>query len=188
MAITIGTYTAPTAASNPTIASSMSVECHFLPANAHASLPTPGRKGDLFITHQHLEWVDKDNATVIRINYPNIVLHAIARSDHLVGDRPCLYLQLDTAVIQDENGQTVDTHHDEDEVALELRLVPTSAVPGIDDLFSGLCEASAMHQEDLQEDLLMAPDDGSGWVTSDNVDSFIPSAEQQASIGSVDGV
>lgn len=154
-----------------------------------------------------MEWDSVDNDQIsLQLLYPEITLHAIARDDATIGGRPCIYLQLTNTSLYlngshyectDENGNAkLDDNNGDDEDFMEMRLVPEMTSRGmVDDLFAALCEASAMHQDEFQEDDDEVDEDAafgritsaaaaldarsSGWITSENVDSFIPTADQQ---------
>jgi hypothetical protein len=140
-------------------------------------LPVVGSKGTLNIKQEYLEWLGQ-NGIYMKIDYPSIGLHAVALRDPLVETRNCLYLQLQAQIV-DENGSTiVEQTQDDEELGFELRLVPTNQDLDLYDLFASLSKASAMHQ-DVEQHTLEEGLAGGNWITSENVDSFQPSAQQQ---------
>ena len=156
------------------------------------------KKGQLKIGKKFLEWNYQDQI-ILKFFYPDITLHAIARDDAVVGSRPCIYLQLSSTCFNlngnpspfiptDENGD--EMIGDDDDDFLELRLVPDLTANNrgiIDDLFAALCEASALHLDEDQKDskgdeyeiLQQQNTSNSSWITRENIDSFVPSQEQQ---------
>jgi hypothetical protein len=154
------------------------------------------QKGLLKIGKKFLEW-NYHNEIIFKFLYPEITLHAIARDDAIVGSRSCIYLQLSNTnfyldsmpfIPTDENGDELKYENDDDDF-LEMRLVPdlTNNRGIVDDVFAALCEASALHQDEEQDDSI---DDAytiphhqntsnSGWITSENISSFTPSQDQQ---------
>ncbi len=147
-----------------------------------------------------MEWDSVDNDQIsLQLLYPEITLHAIARNDSSIGGRSCIYLQLTNTSLylngshyecKDENGDPALDDNGDDDDFMEMRMVPEISSRGaVDDLFAALCEASALHQDESEEDdeeeggaAFQIPSAGgprSGWITSENVDSFIPNAEQQ---------
>lgn len=191
MPVRITTSAATTPATNEIISQASNIEIHCLRL---ASLVKNGTLGNLKVGKGFLEW--SNSVHHIRMDYTEITLHAIARDDVVVGGKPCIYLQLTntcltlngSAYSSDPNGNQVEEDGDDDSL-LEIRLAPEATARGIvDDLFGALCEASSLHQDELDElddaafpaiQILNGDVQNNTWITSENVDSFIPNQEQE---------
>lgn len=155
-------------------------------------LPNSSCTGTLFVKRQELVWLDEANGQQVSIPFIDIGLHAISRSDQIVGDRPCIYMQIMGKSIVNETGLPIASlGQSEDEQDLELRIVPQSTQSGlVDDVFASICEASSQIQEQDSDQPFNGIDnmDTSGWITSENVDSFIPNQDQLDRLQRLEGL
>ena len=102
-------------------------------------------QGTLYIAKSALVWYRPETQTCISIDYPSIVMHAIARS----GDRYCplphIYCQLVSTHFEDEQGQVVQEETDV-ELPNEMRLIPQQ--PALDAMFAALSQCACLHPDE----------------------------------------
>ncbi|KAF4653131.1 Methylosome subunit pICln [Perkinsus chesapeaki] len=107
--------------------------------------------GVVLMTSQRFVWLSLDNESVgVGIEYKSIQLHATATE--LCDDipEPCLYLQLEPDVSEDD---------DEMEDPPEIRLVPSNPGETLQQMFDALNEMQLMHPDDGDEDGSTADDE-----------------------------
>ncbi|KAJ3092542.1 hypothetical protein HK102_006095 [Quaeritorhiza haematococci] len=154
----------------------------------------PG-KGTLYVAESQLMWHDAATTTTVAVDYPSIVIHAISRStEDSVINAPCIYCQLDTNVLVNEDGVEVASaqqpassngattngagadeemeegdDEEEDVVFVEMRLIPED-VSTLDSIFQALSNCAALHPD---KDADMEEDDDDGFMYSaDNVEEL----------------
>ncbi|KAK3609706.1 hypothetical protein CHS0354_011393 [Potamilus streckersoni] len=105
--------------------------------------------GTLYITESQLSWLSQEGQG-FSLFYPAISLHAISRDLNSFPDE-CLYLQVDSNMIDHEEDQNV---HDEDsdeedcEVSFaELRFIPANK-ENLEGMFSAMSDCQALHPDE----------------------------------------
>ncbi len=81
----------------------------------------------------------KENSLIIAVDYPSILIHAIARENEEEGTPAMVYCQLDAvdAIVQkvkqmDEKGNEIQEEDDEEECPIfEMKLIPADAASGM---------------------------------------------------------
>ncbi|KAI8849331.1 regulator of volume decrease after cellular swelling-domain-containing protein [Chytridium lagenaria] len=157
MPVTIATSSEVPATSSTTKVNQKN--CVLIFSKEISSRITPG-KGTLFVDEQKLIFHSPDTSTVISVDYPTIVIHAISRGDaDPVTRAGCIYCQLGSAAVVDDRspeartaqGSADETKEDEDEDDMsddtcEMRIVPDDA-DALDDIFLALSECAALHPD-----------------------------------------
>ncbi|KAI8899466.1 regulator of volume decrease after cellular swelling-domain-containing protein [Globomyces pollinis-pini] len=115
--------------------------------------------GELIIGESFLVW--HNNVSFFIINYPSIIIHAIARQTE--STKAHIYCQLDSSVFVNSEGTSFEGS---EETVLELRLTPQSDSE-VDSMFQTLCDCAALFPDPEQEI------DDNEWITADNVHEFI---------------
>ncbi|KAJ3040583.1 hypothetical protein HDV00_010763 [Rhizophlyctis rosea] len=154
-----------------------------------------GGKGDLYIAESQLIHHNPETTTSICIDCRSIVIHAISREGDPIVRAPCIYCQLEgpsiisedgTGIGRDVNGNRVrpdgdadmgDAEEEEEEVTMEVRIVPDDAgscgYPAgrnyfaargslffclqilafvVDAIFQALSDCAALHPDPMEDD------------------------------------
>ncbi|KAG0324225.1 hypothetical protein BGZ99_002057 [Dissophora globulifera] len=121
--------------------------------------------GTLYIANECLYFFSAASGVGFAIQYPSIIIHAIARESH-VG--PSIYCQLDGSLASLEpvvanghtaNGQGGDDEEDEndEDAVLELSFAPVD-VSSLDTIYENLSYCASLHQDE-EDDYNMDEDD-----------------------------
>ena len=125
--------------------------------------------GTLSICEDRLYW--NDTKTFISIDYQTIIIHAIAK-DPITDTIPNVYCQLSSTTYIDDCGVPItgESCADDEEMPIELRIIPKDSGK-VGQIYEIISECQKLNPDDIEDE--------GGWITSENVDSFLPNAEQQ---------
>jgi hypothetical protein len=132
-----------------------------------SSLVDSNAVGDLIVGEEYLVWTN--NTQFLAIDYPTIIIHGISSQND---SESFLYCQLSSTEIVDEMGIPIDTNEDDSgfEASIELKFFPQDKMM-IDQLYQTISDCAALHPDAFEDD--------NQWITSENVDQFIPNDQEQ---------
>ena len=133
-------------------------------------------KGTLSICENRLCW--NDGLHYVSIDYPTIIIHAMSNE---IDAEPVanIYCQLSSSVFVDDCGiplQSADMQDSDyieecDQMPIELRIVPADS-DKVGQIYEIISECQQLNPDPVEEG-------EGGWITQDNVDSFMPNLVQQ---------
>ncbi|XP_020094402.1 chloride conductance regulatory protein ICln-like [Ananas comosus] len=137
--------------------------------------------GTLFITTKRVIWLDDaDAARGYAVDFLSISLHAVSR-DPEAYPKPCIYTQIETEVVEDEDSEDSDSECGDDfelSKVTEMRLVPSDPSQ-LDALFNMFCQCAELNPDPNSEseeenswvhgDEEMAEGSDSEWQLTDNL-------------------
>jgi nucleotide-sensitive chloride channel 1A len=122
--------------------------------------------GDLIVGEEYLVWTNRDQ--FLAIDYPTIIIHGISGSSD---SESFLYCQLSSTEVVDEMGIPLVSDDDTGfEASIELKFFPQDH-SGMDLLYQTISDCAALHPDAVEDD--------NQWITSENVDQFIPTDQEQ---------
>ena len=125
-------------------------------------------QGTLFVCEDKLCW--NDGHVYISIDYPTIIIHAISRDTE--NGSANIYCQLSSGVYVDEDGVLLQSEvtEDDDLIPVEIRIIPQdSGIVG--QIYEIISECQKLNPDPIE--------DGGDWITESNVNSFIPTPNEQ---------
>uniref|UniRef100_A0A1D1XLD0 Chloride conductance regulatory protein ICln n=1 Tax=Anthurium amnicola TaxID=1678845 RepID=A0A1D1XLD0_9ARAE len=113
----------------------------------------PESTGTLYITTKRVLWLsDTDRARGYAVGFLSLSLHAVSRDPEAYAF-PCIYTQMETEAIEDEESEDSDLECNEEldlSKVTEMRLVPSD--PGqLDALFDIFCKCAELNPDPNQE-------------------------------------
>ena len=111
------------------------------------------------MTEQRVLWRDTASSTVLELDYPSILMHAVCRDAESVPE-PCVYCQL---LVQGADAADAPVGDESDEERCsEARFVPPSA-DSVDDVFRAMSACAALHP-DADSGMDDDADSDGGWA------------------------
>ncbi len=112
-------------------------------------------KGTLYISEARVSWVG-DAGHTFSMEYPHIALHAVSRDLSVFPNQECLYLMIDTKLVDSEpptprsTPETSDDDDDDDASSgqgmTEIRFVPDDK-PKLEAMFTAMSQCQQLHPD-----------------------------------------
>ncbi|XP_052784992.1 methylosome subunit pICln-like [Mya arenaria] len=109
--------------------------------------------GSLYIAESQLTWLSAGGEGGFCLEYPKIALHAVSR-DITSFPQPCLYLQVEGKLIDDDNRSTSSSEGEgepDEEPMSEVRFVPADNI-ALDGMFTALSNCQILHPDPEEVD------------------------------------